>query len=192
MIQVGENNVICVAHCDDETLWCAGLPLRYPDREWTVIACSIPRHDPIRAEKFHQACEVLGVKGIVLETVETGPGEKLNGLEAVDLSPFDCIITHNAAGEYGHSHHKHVHEFVKERWLLSSKFQQLITFGYRKNGLGAISLELSSRELFTKQEALMCYNHVSPLDGRPKWEALTDVYYTGMGISPSVETYDSH
>lgn len=185
-ILVGDRNLVVVAHPDDETLWAAGLPLRFADREWTVIACSIPRIDPVRADRFHAACRTLGVASRVLPEIETEPGQKLNGLEALDLSPFDCIVTHNSQGEYGHSHHRHVHKFVKSR----INGQKLITFGYRESGQGEISFELTDEELYMKLRALRCYDHISPTDGKPKWEALIDVYYVGKGISAAVETYD--
>lgn len=185
-ILVGERNAIVVAHCDDETLFAAGLPLRFADREWTVIACSIPRIDPVRADRFHAACRTLGVEGRVLPEVETEPGQRLNGLEVINLDSFDCIVTHNAWGEYGHNQHRHVHEFVKGR----IKNQKLITFGYREGGKGEFSLELTHGELGRKLQALQCYDHISPSDGKPKWEALIEVYYNGKGINPAMETYD--
>ena len=53
---------IVVAHPDDEVLWAGGLPLRFPG-DWTVVCCSTPAKDPVRAEHFFDACDVLGVKG---------------------------------------------------------------------------------------------------------------------------------
>src|SRR6266705_2571148 len=95
---------LVVAHCDDESLWFGGLLAAEPG-DWTIIACSIPRTDPIRAWKFFDACEVLGAKPRLLPFVESGPLELLGNTDRLDLAGFDQIVTHNVVGEYGHRHH---------------------------------------------------------------------------------------
>src|SRR6185369_9909067 len=91
--------VLVVAHPDDESLFFGGLLASEPG-DWTVISCSIPRTDPIRAWKFFDACEVLGAKPRLLPFSET----EFN-ISALELSSFDQIVTHNSAGEYGHPQH---------------------------------------------------------------------------------------
>lgn len=175
---------IVVAHPDDETLFCAGLMLRYPGR-WSVICCSIPRVDPIRAWKFLAACDSLGVKGRFLPFVESEPMQALGNLGALDLSGFDCIVTHNAEGEYGHVHHRCVHDFV-----VSYAEGAIVTIGFRNAGEGAIRLELNADERSRKLKALKCYDHASPSDGKPKWQALIERYSPMFDLN--VETYDVH
>jgi len=149
-----------VAHPDDETLWGAGIILRYP-MDWTVICGTIPYHDPVRAEKFRDACDVLGACGLVQNHSERG------GLIPIpDLDEFDLIVTHNAAGEYGHVQHKELHNAVKERWP-----DKMRCVGY--GGKPIQTLALSDNEAAKKLEALQCYDHRSPTDhGKMKWEAL--------------------
>jgi LmbE family N-acetylglucosaminyl deacetylase len=188
MINVGLNNVILTAHPDDEVLWCGGLPLAFADRMWTVICCSIPRVDEIRRKKFVVACERLGItQTTVLPFTETNPNEPLSGLDTLDLKPFDTIVTHNKWGEYGHAHHKSVNAHVIKHW----KSKSVITFGYRDKGEGKEKLELSEEQFKRKMFALRAYDHVSPTDRKPKWEALEEVYYRGKGINPAIETYDN-
>lgn len=152
-----------VAHPDDETLWGAGLLFRYP-KNWTVICCTIPYHDPIRAEKFHEACAVLGATNSVVRQ----HGERAGPIEIHDLSYFDLIVTHNAAGEYGHVQHKELHNAIKPRWP-----DKTISFGYGGNNPKMIVPVDKERKL----AALKCYDHVSPTDaGKTKWQALLDVF----------------
>lgn len=187
-LPIGRNNVIVTAHPDDETLWCGGLVLRFSAVRWTVICCSIPRHDAVRAHYFFDACARLGATARLLPFVETEPGEALRSLDVLDLSAFDCIVTHNAHGEYGHNHHAQIHRHIVEHW--SEK--PIVTFGYRPGGEGAHRIELRPDELKAKLEALSAYRHLHPYLGRsiPKWEALVHRYYTVEGLRPDVETYD--
>ena len=82
-----ENNVIVTAHPDDEVLWASSLPIRYKEAKWTIICCSVPRHDSIRAWKFFDACEVLGVTPRLIPSVESSPDQFLTHLDVIDLSP---------------------------------------------------------------------------------------------------------
>lgn len=182
---------IVVAHPDDETLWCGGLMARFP-RRWTVICCSIPRTDPIRAWKFFAACEFLGATARLLPFTEPGPDEPLGNLEALDLAGFDCIVTHNEVGEYGHRHHRDVHAHV-----LARAADRAVAIGYRVPARPVANdrcaetcvLRLSDPDFWRKREALARYDHVAPHDnGRPKSRALLDRY--GAIFDLSVETYE--
>lgn len=186
-LKVGLQNAIVVAHPDDETLWAGGLPVRFRDKQWNVIVCSIPRIDPQRVGRLKAACDFLHAAYTYLPITETAPGEKLNGLETLDLSTFDCIFTHNSAGEYGHSHHKHVHERVLE----VGEGKPIYTFGFRNGkAQGKYLLQLEAPEVERKLRALKCYNTQSPTDKKPKWEALLDLYCKEKGLPFAYETYD--
>jgi LmbE family N-acetylglucosaminyl deacetylase len=188
-MNVGQKNVIVTSHPDDECLWCGGLPLRFADRQWTVICCSIPRIDAERQYKFIDACKILGVsEASVLPFIETEPNAPLVGLDQLDLEGFDTIVTHNEHGEYGHCHHRSVNAHIFANW----RHKNIVTIGYHAHGQGAETLELSGREVQTKLRALRSYDHVSPTDRKPKWQALIETYYVGKGINPAIETYDVH
>ncbi len=183
---IGKNNAIVVAHPDDETLWAGGLPIRFSDRSWTIICCSIPRTDPIRAWKFYDACAVLGATGKVLPIIEPDPNLPLaffsDGFKTLGLQVFDCVVTHNAQGEYGHLHHKLVGKYI------ASVCKNVLRFGYRPDGRGKYLLELTEKELSRKMAALLCYNHKLPFRGEvmTKSKALLQNYKLNMGV----ETYD--
>lgn len=180
MFESVTNGVVVVAHPDDESLWCGGLLARYPAR-WTIICCSIPRIDPVRAWKFFDACNVLMARPRLLPFVETGPHEPMKSLDHLDLAEHDLIVTHNAQGEYGHQHHIDVHRHIAARWP-----DRMVTIGYGEPRPKRL-IALTEAEAKIKRAALRCYDHVSPTDGRPKWQALLDRY--GAMFDLSVETY---
>ena len=170
---VGNNNAIIVAHPDDETLWAGGLPIRFKDKKWTVICCSVPVADPERAHKFVNVCEFLGVDWMKNDRLESD-----FDVPHVDLSPFDCIFTHNANGEYGNRHHIRVHD-----WVCEKAKGVVYTF------LGSeYILRLTPEERNHKLAALSEYNHTSPLDNEPKFLALLHRYFAGKDFG--VEAYD--
>ena len=179
MIDSVRRAAVVVAHCDDETLWAGGLLARYGERI-TVIACSIPRADPVRAYKFFDACAVFGAAARLLPFTETALDEPLAHLGVLDLSGFDMVVTHNRAGEYGHFHHKALHRFIMERWA-----DRTACFGWQTDGRGEVVLHLTAEERVKKLAALKCYDHTSSMDAKPKWQALIDRY----SIDFRVETY---
>lgn len=185
---IGKNNVIVTAHPDDEVLWAGGLPIRFWAVRWTVICCSIPRRDPIRAWKFFEACRRLNVFPRILPIAEPPASEPMMGLEVLGgLEDYDCLVTHNEHGEYGHLHHQQVHEYVKQ----VKGLRKFITFGYSKEGLGNEELELKDEEAEDKQNCMKAYDHVLPYENWnwPKWKALEHRYYEVEGINPKFETY---
>lgn len=176
-----ECGAVVVAHPDDEVMWAGGLLSRYGD-SFTVICCSIPRRDPVRAWKFFAACETFGARALLLPFTESDPSQPLENLGCLDLAPFDCVVTHNSVGEYGHAHHRSLSKFVRARWG-----GKTWTFGWRPDGRGSHVLHLSESEQTRRMAALRCYDHVAPSDnGKPKWQALLDRYR----IDPRIETFD--
>ncbi|MEP9389649.1 hypothetical protein [Mesorhizobium sp. KR9-304] len=174
---------LVVAHPDDETLWFGGLLIAEPGR-WHVFCASTPRADPVRAQRFHVACDHIGaiyseISGIV-ESDPSGPLDQLN-VRLPDLTDYDQIVTHNAAGEYGHRHHVSIHDYLVARYP-----SQVVTGCYGMPA-GAKRIELTAEQYDRKVQALRCYDHVSPSDGKPKWQALIERY--GSRFDLTVETY---
>lgn len=154
-----------VAHADDETLWGGGLILRHPG-DWTVMCCSVPVADPIRAERFVVACERLGARPVLYAAPDRyGVPLALD----VALDGFDTVVTHGREGEYGHPHHVQVSAYVRARARCP-----VITFGYDAGE----ALRLTEAEQAAKLRALQAYDHELVYDGvlMPKWAALLQRY----------------
>jgi len=184
--------VMILAHPDDESLFAAGIIIRYHG-DWSIVCCSIPKRDPIRAVKFHLACAALGAQGRTLPWSETRQ-VPLRGLEAIDLDGVDLVVTHGAAGEYGHQHHKQVHAFVKSQKPSES---ELLTIGYGRVRVDEPSLivQLSVVEWERKLSALKSYDHEIDWGGekRQTWDALLCEYGTPgrhFGFDLKRECYD--
>lgn len=167
-----ERPVAVLAHPDDEALWCAGL-ICGSNLPWTVICCSIPPHEPPRAWRFFDACEVLGARPRLMPFEER---HSLN-LSLLDLNEFDFIVTHGEAGEYGHLHHQQVHAHVRQRWGEKARY-----IGY--GGEGRFRLPLDEVTRARKLQAIKCY-----VDGEsPKWKLLLKLY--GRQFDLWEERYD--
>ena len=174
-----------VAHPDDETLWGAGIMLRYAERRrWTVICCSVPVLDPIRAEKFADACVVLGAQPVLIPMPET---EIVHALSHIDLSGFDCVVTHNAHGEFGHPHHRLVHYAV----VVMAPQMPKVFFGARRGGHGRVRLRLNKLEHTAKRDALQRYNHRVEIRGETttRWRSILAARQK-HGYKLNVESYD--
>lgn len=145
-----------------------------------MICCTVPRHDPIRAEKFANSCALLGARWKYLCFPEIEPIR----FDLLDLDGYDLILTHGAAGEYGHRQHIELHNFIADNWLTKARF-----FGYRKTGKGVYDVPLDDNLKARKLAALKAYDHCSPTDrGKPKWQALLDVFEPQFDLWH--ETYD--
>lgn len=166
--------VAVLAHPDDEALWCAGL-IASSDLHWTVICCSIPDRDPPRAYRFFYSCEVLGAKPRMLPFRES---EGLQ-LDRLKLDEFDFILTHGAAGEYGHRHHIEIHDYISERHADRSRY-----IGY--GGPGRFRYPLDAIAKHAKEQSIKCYN--DEWRGMPQWQFLLNNY--GKRFDLWTECYD--
>jgi hypothetical protein len=178
----GKKIAMVVAHPDDESLWAGGLPLRFKDREWTIICCSIPRpqYKPQRAEQFFSACDALGVQQLVLfNHVETELTVPFPWLDELQLDGFDTIVTHNSFGEYQHEHHIGVHDYIVEKYWGR---KPLVFFGYGVPETSkSFSITLTDAELEGKWNALSCYPETIQM--------LVDRFFHGKKEAMRVERY---
>lgn len=177
--------LMCVAHPDDEILWGGGLPIRYPDLDWTCVCCSFPSVDPIRAYQFFDVCEALGMKGRIYPYADSQGA--FPPMDWLDVTPYDHIVTHGSEGEYGHDHHKQVHQFIKSKVL----YHRLTTFGF---GTGVHRLELSADERAKKLAAFKKYSYLRKYGSRtvPAWQALMGIHHgrSGSQAKFEIETYN--
>ena len=166
-MKIGKKNAVIVAHPDDESLW-AGSLLADRGPEFDVIVCSIPRREPERAWKFFDVAKLLGFHPRVYPVLEpSGANFPMTHLHNIDIWGYDLIVTHNEKGEYGHLHHRQVHDWVKREAK-----GEIAYFGY-----GIEGEELSHQNLEVKQQAIQCYDHPSALTDEPKYIELMRRYY---------------
>jgi LmbE family N-acetylglucosaminyl deacetylase len=172
------------AHPDDETLWGAGMLIRYPGT-WDALACSIPLRDPQRMRCYYLAAKKLGARPSYLRHREGGKNVPLECWHLLpDLSTYDVILTHGPGGEYGHQHHRQVHAKLAALYpgrLICSAYGSLVS--------PDLVLELTEPEWQAKLDALRCYNDLMRWQGGrvPTWEALLDEY--GSTFNLRVEPY---
>ena len=121
-----QNKLMIVAHPDDETLFGGQELLR--EQEWTVVCFTHGNHDH-RRNQFFTVLQRVNARGVIWDYPDMPGRSKLPKearadwfayipeittrlLELTKEIAFDRIVTHNEAGEYGHEHHKMVHEIV--------------------------------------------------------------------------------
>jgi len=185
------SSVLVVAHPDDEVMWFGGLVLT--DRgPWTIICCSVPRRDSIRAWKFFDACETLGANARLIPSVEPEPGEPFcdDIMDLPDLEGYDRIVTHGVEGEYGHFHHKNLHEFIHRKYA----HKEIWSCCPSGKSDYAVRRDLTPDQALRKRAALDCYNHVLLYEGVPmtKADALIKRYCTDGEWEFDVERYRIH
>lgn len=122
------NNLMIVAHPDDETLF-GGAHLISDN--YLVVCLTNAR--TYRAEDFHDAMDIAKVERIMLsypDTLELPDGklqydpdynwdfDQLAIQNDIDLllhyKQWDTVVTHNPDGDYGHYHHKKVSKYTTE------------------------------------------------------------------------------
>lgn len=102
-----------VAHPDDEALFGGGQLLL--EDNWKVV-CLTNGDNSIRRKEFEQVMYVVGATFEMWnyhDQFEVPLDDFEPVLRKIMTEPFKKIVTHNAYGEYGHPHHKQIHNVMR-------------------------------------------------------------------------------
>ncbi len=128
------NNLVIVAHADDEILNMGGTLHQWKNEYWKIV-CVTKDIEHGRDPQFTEVCEMLGADGIILG-YEMGLKVKWdNRSVAKELDKvlkekeWDRIFTHNVNGEYGHAQHKQLHKIVE-----CKRLPNMVYFGHGSGG----------------------------------------------------------
>ena len=149
--------ILIVAHPDDETIFCGGTMLLYPNCQWTV-ACLTEGDGNATQEEFNAAISKFKNLGVNIKShwlgqkkfkkIEKEMSEekktiiesennalRLDWQAEIEQCNFvsDIVLTHNERGEYGHTDHKELHLIVK------SLFSNVWEFFYPKHNENKIT-----------------------------------------------------
>jgi len=165
----GYNKLMIVAHPDDETLW-GGAHLIKDDY---LVVCFSNRSNSTRNKEFSKAMEYSNDRYLMLdypdkifnkrskwENVEKNIKADVKTL--IEYKNWDCIVTHNKDGEYGHQHHKSLNKYVTQVVEDENQLDKLKYFGkfYKKRDFEENKdklLPISDQLLEKKKEMLKVY-----------------------------------
>lgn len=113
------DNLMIVAHPDDETLWGFGVL----DKKKFLVVCVTCGRNSVREREIETAMKMTDDKLISLGYTDKFLKRRshwkfsYNNIEydlntIIKMKKWNTIVTHNKDGEYGHMHHKMVHDMV--------------------------------------------------------------------------------
>ena len=151
----GASRIMIVAHPDDESLF--GGEALTSSEGWLVI-CVTNASNATRRAEFMNAMSLARANYLMLDHADHIANGNFDPALADKLAqvlaenPFEMVVTHGQAGEYGHKQHKALHQIV--RCLVPAC--RLFTFGTRWLGRPHMSI--------AKQQLLRCYRSQNAID----------------------------
>lgn len=137
-------NVMIIAHPDDETLWAGD----HISKEKYLIICLTNGENEVRKNEFNKAMELTGNYGIMLKYPDKTNRTKNNWNKVknairndidyiLSFKKWNTITTHNPDGEYGHIQHKFTSMMVTNECVKLGLTDKLEYFGkyYKTNYL---------------------------------------------------------
>jgi LmbE family N-acetylglucosaminyl deacetylase len=117
------NAIALVAHPDDCVIFASAYMDAHPEYKWTIVYLTCWRLHK-RGREMARYWKRRGVKTHFLGFKDHGRDLGLNGLYTWDKNDairalrratigYELILTHGEQGEYGHPHHRVVHESTK-------------------------------------------------------------------------------
>lgn len=135
-------NIMIVAHPDDETIWGGGHLLK----DKYLVICLTNGNNKTREKEFNEVMNKTHNQGIILDYPDKTNNKRddwktsykniINDLKyLLSKKQFKTIVTHNPKGEYGHQHHKMTSAIVTNIVKNLKQTDNLKYFGnyYQKN-----------------------------------------------------------
>lgn len=148
----GYDNLMIVAHPDDETIFGGGhlLEGKY------LVVCITAGNDVVRSREFIKAMNATNDKGLMLGYPDKTMGKrdkwtscksdiKAELTKIINYKHWKTIVTHSPQGEYGHIHHKMTNGIVTDIYNeVCGDDQDLYYFAhyYTKEEIGAVEKDL--------------------------------------------------
>lgn len=161
------DNLMIVAHPDDETLW----GFNKLEKKKFLVVCVTCGRNKIREKEIESAMKMTDDKLISLGYTDKFLSRRskwmfsYNNIEKdlntiIKLKKWNMVVTHNKDGEYGHMHHKMIHDMVERE-----RPKHLSYFGkyYTKRKMDHIDREkldkykLDDKTLMYKRKVLAKY-----------------------------------
>ena len=165
-------NVMIVAHPDDETLW-GGANLI---KDNYFVVCLTNGYEINRANDFRAILKFTKNGGIILNYPDTQDYIRDDWIDVEkgilkDLSlilnykNWEKIVTHGPDGTTGHFHHKKTFEYVSETVKKINRFNNLYYFAkfYKKNEMPKYLPRISDKELQYKIKEVSLYKSVNKI-----------------------------
>lgn len=159
------NNVMIIAHPDDEILWGGEQLLK----ENYLVVCLTNGGNKTRRKEFEKVMQETNDYGIILDYPDNPHKVKSKWKkERADIKAdiayilqykkWSKIVTHNPEGEYGHIHHKTTNKIVTKECRKGNSLGNLYYFShyYKKGELASrrITETLSETDIKTKQNIM--------------------------------------
>lgn len=162
----GIENIVIIAHPDDETFWGGD----FITKEKCLILCITNSNNMIRKKEFFDVMKETGNYGIMLSYPDN-PNHIISNWSDVKSSIYSDleylinyklwkkIITHNPEGEYGHIHHKFTNMMVTNICVEAKKTDSLFYFGKykKKENISKDKVLLTKEEIKNKIELMEMY-----------------------------------
>ena len=165
----GVDNLMIVAHPDDDTIWGGGHLIE----DNYLVVCITCGNVEKRVKEFKSVMNSTNDEYLMLYYPDLTDGKRddwstvYNKIEydieeIINYKDWNMIVTHNPEGEYGHQHHKMTSSIVTDKVLKNNLEDKLYYFGkyYTKNekeNLNYTIPEIDKELLERKKEILKQY-----------------------------------
>lgn len=152
------DNVMIVAHPDDEALWGGEHLLK----DNYLVVCMTNGNNKTRVKEFEETMKKTKDLGVILKYPDlvnnkrdnwaTSKAKIINDIKYIlSLKKWKTIVTHNPEGEYGHIHHKTLSMLVTDECIRENMEHELYYFGryYRPKQL----IKYNVKPTLTPQQA---------------------------------------